>query len=480
MPIQGHIKHVVVLMLENRSFDQIFGFRHGVTGLTGSEFNLLNPSAGESSGNPRIGVGQEAPFQIDTGGGPDHNLAAVNLQLFGHESNPAAGETPKNNGFAASYQKELLRFSSNPTKTDVGVVMQSFSPGSLPAIKAFADNFCLFDHWFCEVPSSTDPNRLYMHAATSIGNARNVFKQQFPDTRTIYNSVEEAGLTWATYDFDLNEVRTQFPKAHTNPENFRFFEPRFAKDVANNKLPNYSFIFPRFFNKNGPQSDEHAPRDLRPGDQLIAEVYNTLRSNTNLWNETALIVTYDEHGGFYDHVPPPSDGVKNPDGIDAKAVQSTHLFTPAFDFKRLGPRVPALLASPWVKKGTVVSDRFQHTSVLATVKKIFGLTDFLTKRDKQANTFEHLFAELQVPRSDTPKQLPKVKIGVAPPSLESIAPSTPGDLPLDDIQQEMLLGVLEITQPSHPTPPPAIPSTQADASDFIQRRLDAHFGPRAS
>ena len=479
MTIQGRIKHVVVLMLENRSFDQIFGFRAGVEGLSGDEFNLLNPAAPAAGGNPRIGVGQDAPFRINLGQGPDHNLAAVNLQLFGHEANPAAGETPRNNGFAASYQKELLRFTTSPTVTDVGVVMQSFSAGSLPAIEALADNFCLFDHWFCEVPSSTDPNRLYMHAATSIGNARNVFKTQFPDTRTIYNSIEDAGLTWATYDFDLNEVRTQFPGTHTNPNNFRRFDPRFADDVNGNNLPNYSFIFPRFFNNSGAQSDQHAPRDLRPGDQLIAQIYNTLRSKTDLWNETAFIVTYDENGGFFDHVPPPSNGVANPDGINAEPVQSAHLFTPAFDFKRLGPRVPALLASPWVKKGTVVSDRFQHTSVLATLKKIFGLADFLTERDAQANTFEHLFEELAEPRTDTPEQLPEVSIEPAPQVLEAVAPSDPGDLPLDDIQQEMLLGVLDITQPSNPTPD-AIPTTQAGASAFVRERLDAHFGPRAS
>ena len=478
MAIQGRIKHVVVLMLENRSFDQIFGFREGVEGLTGNEFNLLNPSDDESPANPRISVGQDEPFQINLGRGPDHNLAAVNLQLFGHEENPAVGENPRNNGFAASYQKQLLGFSSHPTKDDVGVVMQSFSPGSLPAIEALADNFCLFDHWFCEVPSSTDPNRLYMHAATSIGNARNVFKQQFPNTETIYNSVENAGLTWATYDFDLNEVRTQFPKTHTNPENFRRFEPRFANDVANNSLPNYSFIFPRFFNNSGPQSDQHAPRDLRPGDQLIAQVYNTLRSNVDLWNQTALIVTYDEHGGFFDHVHPPSDGVHNPDGINAEPVHSTNLFTPAFDFKRLGPRVPAVLASPFVKKGIVVSDRFQHTSVLATLKKMFGLADFLTERDRHANTFEHLFDEA-TPRTDTPAQLPIVAIEQVAAVFGSVSPGNPGDLPLDDIQQEMLMGVLQITQPSNPVPE-AIPSTQAAASDFVQQRLDSHFGPRAT
>lgn len=479
MAIQGRIKHVVVLMLENRSFDQIFGFREGVEGLSGNEFNLLNPSAGGSAANPQITVGEGAPFKINLGGGPDHNLATVNFQLFGHEENPAAGENPRNNGFAASYQAQLLRFSSHPSTSDVRVVMQSFSSGSLPAIEALADNFCLFDHWFCEVPSSTDPNRLYMHAATSAGNARNVFHQTFPNTRTIYNSIEDAGLTWATYDFDLNEVRTQFPGTHTGTEHFRHFEPRFAKDVADNTLPNYSFIFPRFLNNNGPQNDQHAPRDLRPGDQLIAQVYNTLRSNLEVWNESAFIVTYDEHGGFFDHVPPPSDGVFNPDGINAEPVQTTHLFTPAFDFKRLGPRVPALLASPWVKKGIVIKDRFQHTSVLATLKKMFGLSDFLTERDRHANTFEQLFNELAAPRTDTPEQLPEVAIEEGPHVLDSVAPSDPGDLPLDDTQQEMMMGVLAITQSANETPA-AIPTTQAAASQFIQQRLDAQFGPRAS
>jgi hypothetical protein len=132
-----------------------------------------------------------------------------------------------------------------------------------------------------------------------------------------------------------------------------------------------------------------------------------------------------------------------------------------------------------VKKGIVVSDRFEHTSVLATLKKIFGLTDFLTERDRHANTFEHLFDALTEPRTDTPAQLPEVAIDEVTTVLDSVAPGDPGDLPLDDIQQEMLMGVVEITEPSHPALE-ALPSTQAAASDFVQKRLDSHFGPRAT
>src|SRR5262249_16070995 len=145
-----------------------------------------------------------------------------------------------------------------------------------------------------------------------------------------------------------------------------FFD--FDSDIRAGILPAYSFIEPRFFNTsaNG-ANDQHPPHDVREGERLIASVYDSLRSVEGVWQQSLLIVTYDEHGGFYDHEPPPP--AKNPDGRSSS--------TPRFAFDRLGVRVPALLVSPWVPAGHIESTLYDHTSILCFVKKHFGLPAFL-------------------------------------------------------------------------------------------------------
>jgi phospholipase C len=128
----------------------------------------------------------------------------------------------------------------------------------------------------------------------------------------------------------------------------------------------------------------HAPHDVRPGDRLVADVYEALRQNEQLWAKTMFILTFDEHGGFYDHVIPPA--VDNPDGV----VGQKSSRAPAFGFDRLGLRVPAMIASPWVAKGQIAHDEFRHTSIIATVREVFGLGGPLTRRDDSAQTLSGL------------------------------------------------------------------------------------------
>ena len=156
---------------------------------------------------------------------------------------------------------------------------------------------------------------------------------------------------------------------------------------------------------------------------------------------------YDEHGGFYDHVVPPSRDIPNPDGISSP-TQGDPSFAPDFGFDRLGLRVPALIVSPWVKAGRVDSTRYQHTSVLATLKKMFGLGAFLTQRDAAANTFEGLFNELDQPREDTPATLPRAEL----PEITVAAddPAHPANQPLDADQMDLLMRVFHLTQGSQP------------------------------
>ncbi len=485
----ARIQHVVVLMLENRSFDHIFGFRAGVNGVNGSELNLLDPTKPESDVNPAFHTGSGAPFAvIDSKNGPSHSLKGTNVQIFNNNNGPDAPHPARNNGFTRNYKNELLsEHVSHPSQAAIAVAMQSFSPAHLPSINALADAFCICDNWYSEVPGPTQPNRLYMHAATSAGFAHNVWSKKF-DVQTIYNNLAKAGHTWATYDFDLNEVRQNFKRIDGSAPNFKKFSA-LAVDVAHDTLANYSFICPRFNNAaDGHGNSQHAPEDARYGDNLIADVYEALRANDAVWAKTVLIVTYDEHGGFYDHVIPPADNIPNPDGINSPVAGDPGAsFVPPFKFDRLGLRVPAVIASPWVRAGKIDSTRYQHTSVLATLKKMFGLSAFLTKRDQSANSFEQLFEELPAARTDTPKKLPRAtlpKITAKPTSA-----AHPLNESLNQDQRDMLVGMFHLTQPAKhlataTTTASALtihdlPETQGEAAEFIRRRFRTHFGPRS-
>ena len=481
----GKIQHVVVLMLENRSFDHIFGYRAGVEGLKGTEFNLLDPTKPQSDTNPSFAVNNGAPYAVLAGNGPGHSVADTNYQLCNDPGGPTTSLTATNDGFARSYHDELFQdHVPNPASNVTAVVMQSFAPSRLPSINALADAFCLCDHWYAEVPGPTQPNRFYMHAATSAGAALNNWKRQL-DVPTIYNSLQNAGFTWATYSFDTNEV-LEFSQVNKQTANFKQFQAAFAADVKQGTLANYSFIIPRFLNsKNsthatgGLANSQHAPQDARYGDNLVADVYQALRSNPAIWNQSALIVIYDEHGGFYDHVVPPASGIPNPDGLNSPQPGDPK-WAPQFSFNRLGLRVPAVIASPWIKAGTVTSAQYQHTSVLATLKKMFGLKSFLTKRDASANTFETLFTQLSAPRTDTPSTLPRAPLPAA--TVSKNDPRHPANLPLNPDQTQMLLRVYHLTEPSQPNDPPvsSLPTTQGEAHDFIQMRYRQHFGAPGS
>jgi phospholipase C len=466
------IEHIVVLMLENRSFDHIFGFRNGVNGLTGTEFNLLDPSQPQGPTNPPVKVSNAEPYSITAGQGPSHSFNSVTMQIYGTKK--PASTSGKNNGFVKDYRESLsVDHVPNPTPEQIRVVMESFAPGTLPALEALADAFCLCDRWFCDVPGPTMPNRMFAHMGSSVGYVHNVWSHKFSDT-TIYDLLDQGGKSWATYDFDQNEVR-QFPSLAANTAAFRSFESSFAKDVQSGTLPSYSFIIPRFFAKNGPVTSMHGPYDVRPADEFVAEVYNTLRSSPAVWKKSALIVTMDEHGGFYDHVVPPVLPAAALDAFSSPPPGDTASWVPSFKFDRLGLRVPTLIVSPWVSAGRVDSTEYRHTSILATAIKRFGLGGRLTNRVKTAATFDKLFSE-SAPRTDTPVTIGSVQRIPTPRSFAAGTTLDPSQYGLDSMQHEFVQGVDELTRPAgkEPLALQAHPDTQAAASDFINSRNRPH------
>jgi hypothetical protein len=230
----------------------------------------------------------------------------------------------------------------------------------------------------------------------------------------IYDHLQQAGIPWSVYASEKLTSNVGFalekfslllkPQPHPGPYRkepyFKDIE-EIRKDLINGDLPAYSFLEPIFLSMKKEGGNDQHPQymgtlDIDLGEYLIAAVYEYLR-NSPYWEKSLFVVLYDEHGGNFDHVPPPT-GAVNPDG---KVSDS-----PAFDFTRLGVRVPAVLISPWLEKGRIDNTTYDHTSVAASVKEIFGLPKFLTKRDAAARHFGGPDYYLRTPRTDTPRTLP--------------------------------------------------------------------------
>jgi phospholipase C len=483
--VAAKIEHVVVLMLENRSFDHLFGLFPGADGIVGTgAANLLHPSLPESATNPRFPAEKGAPFAIDKGQGPSHSLNGTNVQLFNDKAGAGQSVAPSNSGFVANYADTLRHDRVGaPTPDELAVPMRCFTPDDFPALNALAREFVLCDRWFAEVPGPTMPNRLYAHAATSAGYAHNDWQHLF-DFRTIYENLNDAGKSWAVYFSDDVEL-AKFSRINHLRDSFRIFEDRFSADAKGGKLPSYTFIIPRFASakaSGAAANSMHAPDDPRPGDALVADVYEALRASEEAWGKTLLIVTFDEHGGFFDHVAPPS--APNPDDLSSPAPGDPASFAPVFGFDRLGLRVPTILVSPWLPKGKIDSTPYQHTSILATAKAIFGLPSFLTRRDASARSFEGLLGE--APRADTPQTLPRIAGEEAAPAA-STSPDHPSNQPPDELIESLVAGwdaILKATPGVNGgfevyLPPEPKPATHGEAQVFLKKSVLQYLQYRA-
>ncbi len=384
--LAGVIDHVVVLMFENRSFDHMLGYMrspdYAIDGLVGTEYNLENPADPTST---VVRVSNDAPVGADPTPDPNHDLPDVTIQLYG---SPLVSPAPveHNNGFVFDYA-QITGNAGAPSHR----IMRCHDPAGLPTLTALARQFALCDQWFSSVPGPTWPNRFFLHAATSDGAIDNNPRDY--TMPTIFQHLESHGQSWKIYYHDVPQALA-LAGLRDSLDRFVHFDDAFQQDCTNGTLPNYAFIEPRYFDFLWLKAnDQHPPHSVLPGEQLLAEVYQELRTSP-LWERSALIVTWDEHGGIYDHVLPPA--TVNPDG---KVV-------PGFAFDRLGVRVPAVVASPWIPRGRIDHRPYEHASVPAFLKLLFGLPDFLTERDRAANTFDGLFS-LDAPRTDTPTSLPQ-------------------------------------------------------------------------
>jgi len=433
--------HVVVAMFENRSFDNLLGYLYGpgempsFEGVVGR--NLSNPIPAYAPGAER-GTVPVHPSEVMDSPDPDpgEEHPHTNTQLFGTivpegnrflpagkmrppfnaPSDPTA--VPSMSGFVTDYIDSFRsRAGRFPRYDEYAQIMSSHTPAELPVLSTLAREFACFDHWFCEVPSQTFPNRSFFHAATSSGFVVNEPLGNFPlrnDAETIFERLEAAHVSWRVY-FDPVQLVSLTGLLHAR-RLFSFFRTHFRpmdeffRDAASGKLPGYSFIEPSLI---PPHSDMHPPitaalrRVLfflpRPsaiagGEALLAQVYGAVRASStprgSNFENTLLLVTFDEHGGTYDHVPPPR--VPPPDPAAPEGQMG-------FRFDRAGVRIPTIAISAWVDRRTVVNQVYRSTSVIRTLRERWSLGPPLTARDASAPDISPVLSRSTPrPREDWP------------------------------------------------------------------------------
>ena len=272
----------------------------------------------------------------------------------------------------------------------------------VPILSTLAREFAVCTRWFSSTSGETWPNRLFAHAAQSDNLVHNVARRY--GIRSIFDALRGAGVSWAVYAGDIPQAA-----AFIRPGDvFRSrFSPlgAFFSDVERGKLPHYSFLEPAHF---GPWAEnQHPTQSLWRGERLIKRVYEALAANRDVWDRLLFIVTYDEHGGFYDHVAPPA--ADPPHEGDRDPVHG-------FGFNLLGPRVPAVVVSPIVRRGADPTVR-DHTSIVKTVREAFGIETPLTDRDAAAAGVLDL---LDGPQRDPPSLPPIARERDAAAGLEGV------------------------------------------------------------
>jgi phospholipase C len=387
-------------MLENRAFDHMLGFS-GITGrdaANGSSTQINGLSGSESNTfdgqEYRVTRGADNVMPAD----PGHEFGDVLEQLCGAGATYSPGGAyPAINdaGFAASYMGS--RGASDPSE-----VMKCFAPAQLPVLIALAQEFAVCDNWHASMPGPTWPNRMFVHAASSGGLDHSPSIEEIVEWEALDGFHFEAGSI-----FDALKGKTRIYAGDDFPmvaalKGIGMFDihpySNFASDLGQPTFPySYVFIEPSYdvLNEYKNSTSQHPLTDITLGEGLIQETYEAIR-NSVYWNNSALIITWDEHGGFYDHAIPP--GAIAP-GDKTQGKYNRYGFT----FEQYGPRVPAIVISPLIPKNVIDHRLYDHASILGTIEHLF-VVGSLTDRDKWANHLQPLFS-LDVPRSDVPTTL---------------------------------------------------------------------------
>jgi phospholipase C len=452
-------------MLENRSFDNMCGWLYrdapapaqylpassaskAFDGLHSGFFNPVQESYFTAGSGETYPAFDRANASNMPNPDPEEDYPNVNYQLFGPE---APNQNPKwpNLGFVINYAKV--------TGTNIPVqIMEPFGPDQVPVLSALARAFAISDAWYSSVPSNTWPNRSFFHAGTSNGNVVNGTTPN-PlawNVPTIFNVLEDKGISWRIYtDTAITPSLTWLMSPQLWPyalTRFAHFDS-FQAACASGSLPQYSFLEPSFVDQ---PNDEHPPHDVVAGEQFLWNVWQAV-SQSPAWSEILLLITYDEHGGTYDHVMPPW-GATSPDDKSNPGEQG-------FSFNRFGVRVPMVAVSPWIGPGTIfrsdTSVPYDHTSILATLRDWLAIPPkkmLPSKRIAAAPTLAQLLT-LSTPRTDSP--------AIPQPAAEIVETST--FLPPNTLQRSMVSA--QAVQRNHdPDAVLANIKTRQDAINYLQ------------
>jgi phospholipase C len=502
---ENALDHVVVVMFENRSFDNLLGRLYEP-----GEVASFEDVIGKDLSNPLpewVEHGDGAvPYSVSpTMNTPDpdsgEEFPHINTQLFGilDEGNlgvyqpessfnaPSDGQRPTMDGFVADYINVLLAtLGRQPTRDEYAQIMMGYSPEQMPVMSALARGFATFDHWFCDVPTCTFPNRSFFHAGSSSGYVVNMTPaDSFPahnSAETLFERLESAGLTWKVYcdppsHYSLTGI-IHAPRLHDRFATNFVSTSQFFEDAESGRLPTYSFVEPQIIGWN--HNDMHPPfagsltasaaqdevggvesvhfdppSSLMAGEDLLARIYEAIRGSSSATGSnhlnTTMLVTFDEHGGTYDHVPPPP-------AIPPHASAEPGQFGFAFD--RAGVRVPTLAISAWIPERTVVSDTYLGTSLLATMRERWNLGAPFTARDASAASFARVHS-LSAPRPQ--EDWPDVSARPVPEMPEELFEL---DAPLGDLGYALVSGAVALARSfgkSVPDtkPDPSMPGEQA-------------------
>ncbi len=507
--------HVVLVLFENRSLDNLLGHLYGpedgktFDGVIGKGLSNPIPEWAEHGAERKtvpytVATDMDAP-NPDSGEEYFH----TNTQLFNilEEQNrfkigdavkapwnaPEPGTVPSMNGFVTDYISTFTaEMGRQPTYEEYAQIMTGYTPEQVPVLNTIAKGFGVFDHWFCEVPSQTFMNRSFWTAATSSGLVINSPVSNFihhNTAETIFERLEAHGRTWKVYvqepmSLSITAV-IHMPRLKDRlATNFVPFS-EFEHDTANGSLPDFSMIEPNIVMGH---SDYHPaagrsfipgdmnipfdpPSSIRGGEAFLERIYTAIRSaaspeGSNAYN-TTFFIGWDEPGGTYDHVPP---GPVPPPDPGAPAGQLD------FKFDRSGYRVPAIIVSPWVDEGLVINDEYRHTSMIATLRKIWNLGEPFTGRDATASTFDHLLSRVS-PRD--PASWPDVQ---ALPVTEFHMEVVQMQRALSTLGKAMGGGMMERAKQAGITVPPELtdPTSPPSAEQMIAflRTITARFFPR--
>ena len=372
------IDHIVIAMMENRSFDHYFQKAPGAgipVEVAPDDFANADPT-----GKP-VPISRDKTYCLAD---PAHGWSAVHKQENGG----------KMDGFVTTNSGDSEQGTCGPLSGLKGDrAMTYYEEADIPLTYFLARNFAVADHYHCSVLGPTWPNRMYLYAASSFGRTSNSFPEGVKDT--IFDHLTARGVSWKVYQSTTPGfamfLDTYFKYRDTNVVPF----DEYYADAAAGTLPSVAFVDPGIGREGYQQTDEHPPAIMEIGQRWLGQVVDALTKSPQ-WKRSAMFITYDEHGGFYDHVVPPK-ACPPDDRVDANAK-------PAVGFDQLGIRVPMMVVSPFAKKGYVSHEVLDHTSITRFVEARFTLPA-LSGRDANARVPVDMFDFAKPPHA-TPPAIP--------------------------------------------------------------------------